>query len=318
MKTTLQKKGMLIAVLLGSFTASAYDFEVDGIYYNLISPKDLTCEIVQGDVKYEGDFVIPTEVTYNNRVLSVIAINGAFQGCTSLTSVDIPDSVTEIGESAFRECTSLTSVDIPDSVTEIGHYAFKDCSDLTSVTIGKSLNTFGGDNIEGCNSITQLRILHSDHSINLYGNWLNKIKELYIDRPLQENLKFSDLEKLELGESVESFQAKDMHKLDKLTSIESYALVPPKLPEMSNTQYMNVDVFVPEAALEAYKSDPVWGNFWNIEGFEYDGVEDIKSETAHRLVIGRFDLNGRAVSEDYQGLVIVRFSDGSCKKMLNR
>lgn len=76
---------------------------------------------------------------------------------------------------------------------------------------------------------------------------------------------------------------------------------------------MDVSVFVPEEALEAYKADKIWGNFWNLQ---ISGVEDVKFDS-EREEIGRYDMNGRVVGEDYKGLVIVRFSDGSCKKMLN-
>ena len=68
--------------------------------------------------------------------------DGAFWGC-SLTSVIIPSSVTEIGESTFGYCRSLTSVNIPSSVTEIGGHAFCYCSSLTSVNIPSSVTSIG-------------------------------------------------------------------------------------------------------------------------------------------------------------------------------
>ena len=61
--------------------------------------------------------------------------NSAFEGCSGLTSITIPNSVTSIGEVAFEYCSGLTSVTIPSSVTSIGDYAFSGCSNLTSVTI---------------------------------------------------------------------------------------------------------------------------------------------------------------------------------------
>ena len=61
--------------------------------------------------------------------------NSALKGCSSLTSIEIPNSVTNIGYQAFYHCTSLTSVTIGNSVTSIGYAAFRDCINLTSVTI---------------------------------------------------------------------------------------------------------------------------------------------------------------------------------------
>ena len=82
--------------------------------------------------------------------------NSAFDSCYSLTSVTIPDSVTSIGDYAFRYCDSLTSVNIPDSVTSIGDYAFAYCESLTSVTIGDGVTEIGAYAFAYCESLTSV------------------------------------------------------------------------------------------------------------------------------------------------------------------
>ena len=70
--------------------------------------------------------------------------------------MDIPDSVTSIGEMAFYNCTSLTSVDIPDSVTSIGDRAFYDCTSLTSITIPDSVTSIGGKAFWDCKKLEKI------------------------------------------------------------------------------------------------------------------------------------------------------------------
>ena len=81
---------------------------------------------------------------------------GAFRGCTGLTSITIPDSVTDIGISAFEGCTGLTSITIPDSVTSIGGVAFYDCTGLTSITVPDSVTSIGDGAFAYCTGLTSV------------------------------------------------------------------------------------------------------------------------------------------------------------------
>ncbi|MBR3981358.1 MAG: leucine-rich repeat domain-containing protein [Bacteroidales bacterium] len=159
----------LFTLFLTLFVASsvwAYDFEVDGIYYTFDSMSE-TVAVTYGYYSgYSDNVTIPSSVTYNGNSYSVTSIGGsAFNNCSGLTSVTIPNSVTSIGGSAFSGCSGLTSVTIPNSVTSIGGSAFNNCSGLTSVTIPNGVTSIGGSAFSGCSGLTSVTIPNSVTSI---------------------------------------------------------------------------------------------------------------------------------------------------------
>ena len=115
--------------LLGAVQAqAAYDFEVDDIYYNILSMADLTCEVTRPNdmyaSPYEGDVVIPETVTYSGRTFTVTQIGeGAFSSASTVFTVKCPDTVTSIDTRAFRYCRNLVSVEC-NSIVTIGDSAF--------------------------------------------------------------------------------------------------------------------------------------------------------------------------------------------------
>ena len=115
-----------------------------------------TCSIGPKDRNSISGFVKIPEKAEGIKVVSIRET--AFWGCSGLTAVDIPSSVTVIGASAFWDCSGLTAVTIQGSVTVIGSSAFHGCSSLTAVTIPGSVTKIGGGAFSGCSSLTAVDI----------------------------------------------------------------------------------------------------------------------------------------------------------------
>ena len=149
----MKKLLSIILFICIALFANAYDFVIDGIAYKLNS-NGISVMVTNG-INYIGDIEIPSSVTYNGNTYSVTSIgNGAFSGCSGLTSITIGNSVTSIGNGAFSGCSGLTSVTIGNSVTEISAYCFDSCTGLTSVTIPNSVTTIGNGAFYSCSGLT--------------------------------------------------------------------------------------------------------------------------------------------------------------------
>lgn len=175
MKSLITSALLMLALLLPA-TATAHDFEVDGIYY-IINGNEATVTFrgtsyYEYSNEYSGSVTIPSSVTYNGTIYSVTSIGWfAFYNCSGLTSVTIPNPVTEIGYSAFSGCRGLTSVTIPTSLKTIGERAFKDCQSLTSVAIPNSVTTIGDLAFYNCSALTSVSIGNSVTSIGDLAFW---------------------------------------------------------------------------------------------------------------------------------------------------
>ena len=152
-----------ILIMAGEkFTIGKYTFEIT-------SPTEV--ELIKVDKSVSSVNLSPT-ITYQGTTYSVTSIGDyAFEDCSSLTSIIIPNGVTKIGYEAFRCCESLTSVIIPNSVTSIENHAFRYCSSLTSVTIGNSVTSIEYGAFRYCSSLTSVKYTGTK------GQWnKNKVK----------------------------------------------------------------------------------------------------------------------------------------------
>jgi hypothetical protein len=184
---------LLILFISVGTKVSAHDIEVandDGvtIYYHYINDQTELSVTFRGDSysaysdEYSGNVVIPSSVTYDGKTYNVRSINWhAFQDCTSLTSVNIPDGVTSIGEDAFKNTGIYNNApsgiyyvdgwacgykgDMPSgefvlaqNTRGIGSKLFYQCTGLTSVTIPESVTSIGNSAFSGCTGLTSVTI----------------------------------------------------------------------------------------------------------------------------------------------------------------
>ena len=187
-------------ILLICQSSKAYDFKVDGIYYQY-NAKDITVSVTFGDNYYQtpgqdpyydtykGSISVPSEITYNGRILPVKGIadrafyncnnlssislpntitsigSSAFEGCTNLSSISLPTTITSIGSNAFKDCVSLCSIAIPDNVSVIENCTFYGCTHLSSISLPNTMTSIGSSAFEGCTSLSQIDLPNSIKSI---------------------------------------------------------------------------------------------------------------------------------------------------------
>ena len=239
---------MFMLMLLCSMTSLAYDFEVDGIYYNVIDLDSKTVEVTHNGKNevffrievygrqiedftyyadtYVGEIVVPAKVSYRGREFTVI----------------------KIGQAAFLHQDKLTKISIPSSIQEIENPR----SDSNNLWIG----AFVGCHLQAVqvgNSVC-LNILNYDKKyscvFNPVFNPKKEIKELYLSSDFSDDINI------------------DFSSWSSLNKIISCAATPPKITEknsFSNQQYMNLPVYVPEGSIDVYKQTDVWKDFWELK-----------------------------------------------------
>ena len=206
-------------------------------------------KIVEGGSAYYSDRDDGFIYTSNDKLGDF-----AFYGCSGLTSLTIPSSVTEIGEHAFLNCRGLTNFTIPSGVTKIGAGAFFCCYGLISLTIPSSVTAIGSQAFNACSE---------------------------------------------------------------LTSIYAYM---EKLPETGSNLFLGCDeknctVYVPKGTGDAYFRSAEFGYFYNIVEFDATGIDKVAISTNAKEV-SRYSANGQRLSAPAKGLNIVKYSDGSVKKVV--
>jgi len=184
----MKKIILLFTALCITVSIWAYDFAVDGIFYNITSstsPKTVEVSHETGGNSYSGTVTIPSSVTYNSVSYSVTSIGSyAFVISTGLKTINLPSTVDSIKTWAFYGCTGLTSIAIPTSVTSIGDGTFWGCTSLSTISIPTSVKKIGNYVFYGCWALTQINADASNINFSsVSGVLYNKDKTTLIAYP---------------------------------------------------------------------------------------------------------------------------------------
>ena len=337
MKQYLLKTFLVALFFITATGASAHDFEVGGIYYNIISSSDLTVEVTYGENEYTGSVVIPSTVTYNSVAYSVTSIgDNAFGYCYGLTSVEIPNSVTSIGESAFERCSNLNCIIIPNSVTSIEDYTFLWCSGLTNIEIPSSVTNIGSNAFSGCSSLTNIEIPSSVTNIDSGAfSGCSSLTNIEIPSSITSIARgvFESclaLTHIAIPNNVTSIEDYTFNNCTGLTSIivpnsvtsigdyaflnctalkSIYCLLKSPI-ELLNTTFENVDydnvvLYVPIGSKAEYKKTDYWRQFVNIKEMEFTGIDNITTEPTNNFKNVYYNLNGSVVENPTNGIYII-------------
>ena len=152
---------------------SAYNFNRNGLHNVRIylTQKTTYGGLLSDVIDFKGCSDLNTIVLPNIGITTID--NDVFNGCKSLTSIDLPDSITAIGNNAFKGCEKLSSVYIPYQVTKIGESAFNGCKSLTNIVLPKNITTIGDNAFANCEKLQSVRAemtIKNDSKINIAPN----------------------------------------------------------------------------------------------------------------------------------------------------
>ena len=285
----------------------------------------------------DGAFAGCSGLTSLNLPAGITEIGGrAFQGCSGLTSLTLSAGITKIGDDAFNDCSGLkevrfcindnldtyltkghpyidvdcgikyyindkeiTSIEIPSNVTTLGDCVFQGFSGLTSLDLPAGITEIGSSAFQDCSGLTSLTLPAGITSIGSYAF-----------------LRCSGLTSLTLPAGITKIGAGTFSGCSGLTSIYVYA---EKVPRIDSYAFAGVDakkctLYVPMGTRDDYRLSVFGDYFENIVEFEATGIDKTTTSTDVEEVV-RYSVNGQRLSAPTKGLNIVKYSDGSVKKV---
>ena len=262
--------------------------------------------------------------------------SSAFKGCTGLTSLSLPSGVTEIGSSAFEDCRGLTSLSLPSGITKIGSATFYGCTGLTSLSLPSGVTEIGSATFCGCTGLTSLSLPSSITEIDSYAFkgctglkdvsfYINGDFETYLtkDHPCIEvgcGIKYylndEEITSIVVPSSVTTLGMYAFQRCSNLQSV--YVSWPTPISAyktFSETNLGKCTLYVPQGTEQDYWLANVWGDFGKIVEFDATGIDKVTTSNDAKE-LSRYSVNGQRLSAPAKGLNIVKYSDGSVKKVV--
>ena len=262
--------------------------------------------------------------------------SSAFKGCTDLTSLSLPSGITEIGSLTFYGCTGLTSLSLPSGVTEIGSSAFEGCTGLTSLSLPSGVTEIGSAAFSGCTGLTSLSLPSSITEIDSYAFkgctglkdvsfYINGDFKTYLtkDHPCIEvgcGIKYylndEEITSIVVPSSVTTLGMYAFQRCSNLLSV--YVSWPTPISAyktFSETNLGKCTLYVPQGTEQDYWLANVWGDFGKIVEFDATGIDKVTTSNDAKE-LSRYSVNGQRLSAPAKGLNIVKYSDGSVKKVV--
>lgn len=179
---------------------------------------------------------------------NIVSIDGAFNECSELLELVMPNSVTFIGELAFGHCSKLKELTIPNSVTFIDKFAFYECSGLTNITLPEKLNyPIGSCTFTGCNNLTNIKI---PEGITAIGT------SAFMD--------CTSLISINIPNSVTEINYSAFSGCENLTSVYCYLQTPITIDNSTFSDSKNCTLYVPKGTKDNYKYATGWSEFKEI------------------------------------------------------
>ena len=191
--------------------------------------------------------------------------NNAFENCSNLKSITMPTTLTNIGSNAFYDCDSLTYITLPEDLTGMGSYAFYDCGSLASISIPKGLTTIGYSTFYGCESLRCVELPESLTSIGSYAfEYCNRLDSINFPKNLTSIGSYAfygcnSLDSISFSENLKSIEYGAFSYCENLSSIRCYATDPPSASSaFYGIDKNNVVVRVYSHAVPSYQKNTGW------------------------------------------------------------